>query len=844
MEQCVNVLNPEDPALVQTYTDDAAECLSKLLEDLRIPLQGFFASAPEDGSSIRAITISNGTTYELPCQLSEPRAIDAITRAISDECKIKIAKAACKNAQGKLTPRSIEHQCPRGEYFPLRLLGCYPIQNMIYNITMKVTPDNTPKSCVYFCTQRNFRYAMVQNGELCFCKDEKPDPTDRLPSSECKVACSGNPALLCGGSLEALVYETGLAKHPELPLKLYPSPTDKPVRIAFLLMFHKRNLRQVHRLIRNIYDKTHYYYIHVDPKQHYLYRELLKLEKDYPNIYIARQRHTVVWGCFTQLQAMLASMKDIMTKPSWDPDFILNMSESDFPAQTIAKLTQFLTANRGRNFLQIQGIVTVDQFITESGYDHNFLECDNRMWCIGNRKVPDGIITNGGSDWFCLSRDFIRYALDERHDQVADLMHLMEHTSFCTESFFQQLLQNSAFCRTHYNSGLRIVSWTKGHGCTKGREIEWTGCSPLTIRRESWPDILNIISDDIYAIRKFNPIFDQSVILTLEEYVFGKYPSDVPNLNAFWENVYHHEDEKHNPRMNAVLNVAYVLLAINAQHNEYERYEVLKILEITHHFYRNAFDGFLIRHTALLNDRQVELEVFVMPTNMFKLNRIIEAKLSKVLLEITNTIEVVESRPLDFDKVFTVDKQPILIFELPRDRIESNTKIHHNISVDWIDPHQQTVAVENFTIVEDPNKMNHHPLRCTTLNLPLDEGVWRAKVALNGTYIGQVDFIVVSNVPIARPRYGTNTNVCDRPRVLFENMVCNKRNSDQVLHKNAHLSESVKRLFHIENTCIVDENIPLYHLNSKPFVNCSATLWSTLAPDPKSDVHYRVKKNK
>lgn len=41
-----------------THTDDAAECLSKLLEDLRMPLQGFFASGESELRDILRTRVS------------------------------------------------------------------------------------------------------------------------------------------------------------------------------------------------------------------------------------------------------------------------------------------------------------------------------------------------------------------------------------------------------------------------------------------------------------------------------------------------------------------------------------------------------------------------------------------------------------------------------------------------------------------------------------------------------------------------------------------------------------------------------------------------------------------
>lgn len=41
-------------------------------------------------------------------------------------------------------------------------------------------------------------------------------------------------------------------------------PDAERVRIAFLLTLNGRALRQVHRLLKALYDPQHVYYIHVD----------------------------------------------------------------------------------------------------------------------------------------------------------------------------------------------------------------------------------------------------------------------------------------------------------------------------------------------------------------------------------------------------------------------------------------------------------------------------------------------------------------------------------------------------------------------------------------------------
>lgn len=42
------------------------------------------------------------------------------------------------------------------------------------------------------------------------------------------------------------------------------SKVENPVRVAFVLIVHGRAVRQLKRLLKAIYHKDHFYYIHVD----------------------------------------------------------------------------------------------------------------------------------------------------------------------------------------------------------------------------------------------------------------------------------------------------------------------------------------------------------------------------------------------------------------------------------------------------------------------------------------------------------------------------------------------------------------------------------------------------
>lgn len=136
-----------------------------------------------------------------------------------------------------------------------------------------------------------------------------------------------------------------------------------------------------------------------------MFRELLYLERRFPNIRLTRRRFATIWGGASLLQMLLSSMRELL-EYNWEWDFVLNLSESDYPVKTLNKLVEFLTANRGKNFVKSHGR-EVQRFIQKQGLDKTFIECDNHMWRTGDRKLPWGVQIDGGSDWVALSREFV-----------------------------------------------------------------------------------------------------------------------------------------------------------------------------------------------------------------------------------------------------------------------------------------------------------------------------------------------------------------------------------------------------------------------------------------------------
>ena len=57
---------------------------------------------------------------------------------------------------------------------------------------------------------------------------------------------------------------------------------------------------------------------------------------------------------------------------------------------------------------------TASRFIQKQGLDRTFVECDNHMWRVDNRKLPGDITVDGGSDWIAIHRNYSRYLVTDR----------------------------------------------------------------------------------------------------------------------------------------------------------------------------------------------------------------------------------------------------------------------------------------------------------------------------------------------------------------------------------------------------------------------------------------------
>jgi protein xylosyltransferase len=517
----------------------------------------------------------------------------------------------------------------------------------------------------------------------------------------------------------------------------------------------------------------------------------------------------------------------------WKWDFVLNLSESDFPIKSVDKLTDFLSANTNKNFVKSHGR-EVQRFIQKQGLDKTFVECDTHMWRVGDRTLPDGIQIDGGSDWVCLSRKFVEYVTSEMHDELIEgLMKIFQLTLLPAESFFHTAIRNSLFCDTYVDNNLHITNWKRKLGCKcQYRHIcDWCGCSPNVFKPDDWLRLQATDQKQLFFGRKFEPVVNQLVILQLEEWLFGPYNHGYVNLNSYWQNIYHFLDKSPSPNED-LLTVTESLIRINSKSNSIQQfYEPLKVLEVHDYFEMDVYKGFLIKHEARINSNlTVELETLCRPNNQHaqvsKTNKIAKKIMQ---LDVSGDFDQKELISRNFPRIIGQNSEPILIVKLSGTSHVENTTV--TLSVMWIDPNDEVIEVGEL-VIED--------VTITSINFSKSNiknptsGTWTVKIMQKKTLVGMTKFLIT-------PSSIMNSN--------SNNVKTKDLNSSQ-----NQLDKLISNFYVIKDTCISynQKNIrdiigsylgnlggtnDIYNSNNIiKFNECKKSLWSSYAPDPKSEL--------
>jgi len=780
------------------------------------------------------------------CNVSGKEALSALTRAVTKQCKQQIVDLVCNLQAGNVYPASLQSSCPMKVDASSGgiALGCYQDSfsaRLLQGHVAKLRSSNSPTVCSELCAKTGFAYAGVQYGAECFCGNGAVDTDKKLPDAKCGMPCSGRQDLTCGGYLTMQVYTTG-----SKPLK--PEKTvavlagdNPPARIVFLLSVSGRAVRQVHRLVNSLYSPHHYFLIHVDRRQDYLYREMEALAARMPNVRLVTRRFATIWGGASLLQMLLTAMEELLAMQDWTWDFVLNLSESDYPIKPRDELVNFLTANKHNNFVKSHGREP-ERFIKKQGLDKTFFECDTHMWRIGGRTLPWGVQIDGGSDWICLNNKFVKYVVHSNDDLVTGLKKVFEHTLLPAESFFHTVLRNSEFCGSYVDNNLHLTNWKRKLGCKCQYRaiVDWCGCSPNDFLPEDWPRLEATSPKQLFFARKFEPIINQDVLNMVDNWVSSKSSSISPetgenaspetgdNVYQYWQNFYHHMDASPSPDpplVIAIKTLAQIYLKrISASCGQ--ELSFVKVTEMTTYNYRDSYNASLILLEALYSDsgyqKHLELEMKVLRNA--KLDLKLGTTLPRTLgMEVSSVFDPKELVLRNTFGTLGPSSQPMLRLTFG----EGKTNI---AKFGWVDPTGVLAAVNTIQLNDTAGTEGLKP----DLKSQLRGGVWRVLAVLDDVFVAKLEFLVIPDVqpsigPIPSTHPVTDAILSKYVQKDSEKLLKESNSNEEKTGENRQqwIQFLLDSFYDMEGWCSVDGDCGR---------DCKETHWSSEYPDKKSTI--------
>ncbi|KAI2804918.1 Xylosyltransferase 2 [Blomia tropicalis] len=721
----------------------------------------------------------------ITCDIKDKQAISALKRMKTEKCRQRCIDVYC-----------LIDSVNRG-----KLIGCYSLEEDTNSIKSKKRKlflnIKNEDECLDACLQLDFDFA-AQFSNQCICGQ-----IDTLKSKCDNCSTETNQCL----TNQLLARSTGLKK-----MDFY-FPNE-----------YRHEINEIERpRIRH----------------NYLYKELITLETRFPNIQLARNRFASIWGGTSLLTTILSCLEVILLEKNWPKwDFVLNLSETDFPIKPLSELEAYLAANEGKNFIKSHGKGTHD-FIQMQALNKIFVECEQHMWRIGNRNLIKGIVWDGGSDWIVLSNKFSHYLIFGVDPLIFGLKKYFQYSLLPAESFFHVVLRNSEFCSTIVNNNLRVTNWQRKRGCKCQHKnvVDWCGCSPNTFRKKDASRLASTNSRPFFFARKFEHTIDSDIIDFVEQRLLL---NGLPLLDesVFLENIFntkHDNDIEISQSKLAFykefgLNLKSILSEnCHVVNNDLSTKEVetfhFEFIESNAYFENNKFFGLHLRYLSS-NDDNTEFNYEVLlkrhQNDTFLLDSHVKPKLRN--LKVCNRFDVKEDVFRDFE---------CHIDQLTQIEILHEWELffgHYNLTFIFLNDDNHVIFHQKVTI-NNTNSDLQSVVQLLNPLLPhsLPVGLCKILILNQIQVIGATKFIVSS---------ASSQNLLTTMN-RFHPLPLNDHFNDSVhkfMYQNHDFFDTTKRQFwYIYKSCYFQNELHLYQLKCVPSFNqtkftlCSEVKWNSKA---------------
>jgi Core-2/I-Branching enzyme len=238
------------------------------------------------------------------------------------------------------------------------------------------------------------------------------------------------------------------------------------MKVAYLIMGH-RDPDQILRLIHALRDSGAFFVIHIDKRApDHVFAPLKEYAAFHPEVLLTR-RIRCYWGGFGIAQAMIECVQTA-ARADRHFDYAILLSAQDYPIKSAAQIEEFLTRNKGSEFIESFPLAKPNRWTTHSGAFQAMNRVKYWTFFIRSRtfhlpiarKFPFGWEPYGGSQWWGLSRECILY-LDNFLRQNRGFVRYFRHVLIPDESMFQTILSNSTFAGRIVNNDLRYIDWER-----------------------------------------------------------------------------------------------------------------------------------------------------------------------------------------------------------------------------------------------------------------------------------------------------------------------------------------------------------------------------------------------
>jgi len=233
---------------------------------------------------------------------------------------------------------------------------------------------------------------------------------------------------------------------------------------VFLIQAHK-DPGQLGALVEQLRDDDFLVYVNLDRKSG------IDPAAIPPHARLVRRRIDVHWGGFSQVQAVLLSLEQILAEvPAFDK--LVFLSAQDFPLLSNARLKRELAALRGRELLDVVAIGRgPGQWPAAFRYQYFHKSHSARPWRLACalvnrlmratgrvRHMPGALQPWGGSSWWALSQECVAALLARVHREPS-LLRFFGSVASPDEMFFQTLVMNSPFAARVLGHNFRYIEW-------------------------------------------------------------------------------------------------------------------------------------------------------------------------------------------------------------------------------------------------------------------------------------------------------------------------------------------------------------------------------------------------